>query len=52
MIGLPVIFLIVAGLFGAVIQFAVMTVYFQPKKRRRQTKAEILAAKIEAAGKK
>ena len=35
MIGLHVILLIVAGLFGAVVQFAVMTVYFQPKKRRR-----------------
>ena len=35
MIGLHVISLIVAGLFGAVVQFAVMTVYFQPKKRRR-----------------
>ena len=51
MIELHVISLIVAGLFGAVVQFAV-TVYFQPKKKRRRTKAEMMAAKIEAAGKK
>ena len=57
MIELHVISLIVAGLFGAVVQFAV-TVYFQPKKRRRKpalgprSPSENLAAKAEAAGKK